>query len=194
MKTIETHEISLVYQPVREEITIFCGAKFVATATNPKFKIDLNPHGQEKIIEIKTSSITSDNQIFDYRLDNNVSGQIKTKDEVCKKALKVIAKNNLNFNGKGDTDKIDLYIINDTLNHLYLNKTKDYILIHALRIINESDILYLVRNKPIYIKEEIANFRFEDKILHINTSTSAHQFLFDTNETVIELLKLFLKK
>jgi hypothetical protein len=194
MKIIETNEISFTYHPVREELTIFCGAKFIVTAKVPKFKVDINPNGQEKVVGMSDITVSEDKQTFIYTPDNIASVHIKTKAETCKMAFATVAMNDLNFSATEDNDKIDLYVVDDRLSHLYLNKTKDYQLIDALRIIRENEILFLVKNKPEYLKEELSDFHFKDKILHINTSVSNHKFSFDTNETIFHLLKMFLRK
>lgn len=186
MKKIDTNEVLFYYNPNIGEFTVYAGAKFICDGT--QFKVDLNPHGESKLKEVTDLQYNSTQNTLSYLIDKKDAYLLATKSNVCSIAFKTIFASKLNFDNSHDLDKIDLFIENDVLNHMYLNKSKDYVLLDAVRIIKEEENYYLIKNKPKYIKEKIKKILLLDKSLEITTDNNVHYYEFNISPTILSLL------
>ena len=92
-----------------------------------------------------------------------------------------------------DLDKIDLFFTGDKLEHLYISKAKDYNIIDSIRIFNEGEQYFVVKNKPQFTREAIQQMSLCNETIKIETRNNEFDYKLDVNEEILLFLNSVFK-
>lgn len=196
MKTTEAKELSFFYNPNIGELTLYSGEKFTYNIKTKQFQIDLNPHGESRLVNIRNKALdkTSNDLVFDVSIKGKINSCVLKSDfKTCQYAFKVVHELNQTFLTSNDLDKIDLFLQKDVVSHLYISKIRNYQLIDSLRIINEEDALYLIKNQPTYSKTMVEGIDVKDGKIVLESQGNSIFFELNVNALVVDIIQNLIK-
>ena len=94
-----------------------------------------------------------------------------------------------NVQSTGNFDKIDLFISSDKLEHLYLSKVKDHVIIDSIRIFYEEELYFVVKNQPKFIREAIRKMSISNTTINVETERNQFKYRVDTNNGIASFLQ-----
>ncbi|PJJ84425.1 hypothetical protein [Mucilaginibacter auburnensis] len=192
IKKIRVKESAFKYDPALNQISLFTDLRFVYQSSS--FKLDLNQQGEEDLIPIKNAQREKNKLVF--------SAEYKGE-EIDIELIGSTALENLFFDiitdfhqpirqSSSDLDTIELIFKNGIIKAFYIYKNilqkNKYQLIDSLRLVNEPDGLFLIKQKP-FRKIRLAKVHLEiQTIVCESTEFDRYHFTLDVNETVLEII------
>ena len=187
MEQIKAKDFLLYYNPNLDELTISSGMKFIKR-TGEEIKIDLNPHGQSKLTEVDFLSLDTEKKTLTCKIDKK-SIVLTTKFQINMQSFEFLMGMKTNVQRTENLDKIDLFISSDKLEHLYLSKVKDYVIIDSIRIFFEEEQYFVVKNQPKFIREAIRKMSISNTTINIETENNQFKYRVDTNNEIASFLQ-----
>ena len=147
-----------------------------------------NPNLEELIV---SSGLKFTNRLNDgFKVDLIT---IHTDFQVNMLGFKLIMSAGRNVLSTKDLDKIDLFFTGDKLEHLYISKAKDYNIIDSIRIFNEGEQYFVVKNKPQFTREAIQQMSLCNETIKIETRNNEFDYKLDVNEEILLFLNSVFK-
>lgn len=188
MEQIEAKDFLFYYNPNLEELIVSSGLKFMKI-NNDGFKVDLNPHGQSELTTVDFINLDIDKRSLVCSIGKEpVIITINTYFHINVLGFKVVIGTWKNIQDTKDLDKIDLFFTGDKLEHLYISKVKDYNIIDSIRIFNEDNRYFVVKNKPQFTREVITKLSLCNETIKIETESNNFDYKLDVNEDVLSFL------
>ena len=188
MEQIEAKDFLFYYNPNLEELIVSSGLKFMKI-NNDGFKVDLNPHGQSELTTVDFINLDIDKRSLVCSIGKEpVISTINTYFHINVLGFKVVIGTWKNIQDTKDLDKIDLFFTGDKLEHLYISKVKDYNIIDSIRIFNEDNRYFVVKNKPQFTREVITKLSLCNETIKIETESNNFDYKLDVNEDVLSFL------
>ncbi|RPE09520.1 hypothetical protein EGT74_21250 [Chitinophaga lutea] len=186
------------YDPVTSEVSLITDLKFVYRSGS--FQLDANQHGEEDLIAI--TGVRKGENKLEFSAEANgkpVNFELTGNHSIDNLFFDIIA----GFNGPipaspDDLDKIEVVFQDGDLSAFYIYKkmlkSGEYQLLDALRIIRETDGLFLVRQKP-FRKIKLSKVYPESNVIACESiDGERYGFTLDVNEAVLGLInRLFLQ-
>lgn len=193
MKQIEAQDFLFYYNPNLEELIVSSGLKFT-NRLNDGFKVDLNPHGQSVLTTVDFIDLDIDKRSLTCNVgQESALITIHTDFQVNMLGFKLVMGAGRNVLSTKDLDKIDLFFTGDKLEHLYISKAKDYNIIDSIRIFNEGEQYFVVKNKPQFTREAIQQMSLCNETIKIETRNNEFDYKLDVNEEILLFLNSVLK-
>ena len=188
MEQIEAKDFLFYYNPNLEELIVSSGLKFMKI-NNDGFKVDLNPHGQSELTTVDFINLDIDKRSLVCSIGKEpVIITINTYFHINVLGFNVVIGTWKNIQDTKDLDKIDLFFTGDKLEHLYISKVKDYNIIDSIRIFNEDNRYFVVKNKPQFTREVITKLSLCNETIKIETESNNFDYKLDVNEDVLSFL------
>ncbi|MGP1492763.1 MAG: hypothetical protein ACTTJJ_05055 [Prevotella fusca] len=188
MEQIEAKDFLFYYNPNLEELIVSSGLKFMKI-NDDGFKVDLNPHGQSELTTVDFINLDINKRSLVCSIGKEpVIITINTCFHINVLGFKVVIGTWKNIQGTKDLDKIDLFFTGDKLEHLYISKVKDYNIIDSIRIFNEENRYFVVKNKPQFTREVITKLSLCNETIKIETESNNFDYKLDVNEDVLSFL------
>lgn len=192
IKKISVKESVFKYDPALNQISLFTELRFVYQSGS--FKLDLNQHGEEDLITVKNTQ----------REKNKLAFSVEhTGEKIDIELTATTALENLFFDiiadfhqpirqSSTDLDTIELIFQNGIIKAFYIYKNilqdSGYQLIDSLRLVNEPNGLFLIKQKP-FRKIRLAKVRLDiQTIVCESVEFDRYHFTLDVNETVLEII------
>lgn len=189
---IKVKESAFKYDPILSEISLITDIRFVYRAGS--FKLDANQHGEENLILIENLKKEENKLEFSAESEGEeINFELTSKAPIDNLFFDLIANFKTEIEeSKEDLDKIEFIFKNGLISafYIYKNILKDdeYQLLDSLRIINEPDGLFLIKQRP-FRKIKLSKIYFEDKTIICESSDSErYDFVMNVNEKVLEII------
>lgn len=188
MEQIEAKDFLFYYNPNLEELIVSSGLKFMKR-DNDEFKVDLNPHGQPELTTVDFINLDINKRYLECNIGKEpVHVTINTCFQINMLGFKVVMSAWENTHNTKELDKIDLFFTGDKLEHLYISKVNNYNTIDSIRIFEEDNQYYVVKNRPQFIREVIRNMSLCNDTIKLENQSNSFNYKLDANDDVLSFL------
>lgn len=189
---IKVKESAFKYDPTLSEISLIADLRFVYRSDS--FKLDANQHGEENLVPLENIKKKENKLEFSAESEGEeINFELTGKTALDNLFFDIIAGfNQIIDKSSADLDKIELIFKNGLISafYIYKNVLKDdeYQLIDSLRVINETEGLFLIKQKP-FRKIKLSKIYLENKTIVCESEESEkYDFTLDVNDTVLKII------
>ena len=198
VKKIAVKTSAFKYDPVAGEVSLIAELKFVCRSGS--FQLDANQHGEEDLVAITGVRKRENKLEFSAEAGGEpVNFELTGSSKIDNLFFDIITgfKEPIPVS-PDDLDKIELVFRDGHLSAFYIYKNRlqsgEYQLLDALRIIRETDGLFLVRQKP-FRKIKLSKVYPESNVIACeSTDAERYDFTLDVNEVILGMIsQIFLQ-